>query len=1152
MEPVYMKENRYSYLAGSWRPPAMIDYEAESPETEFEWQVHQLFMEGQAHLHHEEFVMALNAFREVMALILHTVNPKMPFDPNQLPWVVFPIDSLLIDTLSAKTAEILLKTPVPEYLFPSSLFSQQSVLPEPVVEELKPALQQGLQITSHHVKIKERLTAAFAAVEEEDYRRALDEYKNAINTIPRNDVILQASMMHDMAILAEKTDDRNLAQELAQKSVQMFESAKLVEAQVQALDTLTGILQRFGNETLAAEQAKKAALIRKKYNINPIYREPVAPNAKPLAPTNPIPGGTRNRERLIRTELTRTPLKTSLLTTVSTVEAPMLMSMKYIRPSTVIKSMTIRGDGTTATINLDANAKENVKSFLQTIANSQDLRLVTDFWYTPIQMVTYLPHMYFFVIPMAIGDCLSGMGNLVQAEKQYRDVLAYPYINKKYEVIKLWTRLAQVYIDMGDNAYRIAKDNINAYGTARAAYENIVLIDKTLNQNSPLYMDNSFTAIKIRVMNFLAAQDPIAFNDNPAIMRIVLEALSKIQQIEAKLNFFGFGINYTPPFSFEYLQTTARYFAQQASQTEQRYIQYKSQAETEEFRREQLDQQAEVARQSVILEQRGVAEAQAGIAVASASLNYAEVQRQNAIKAQNDFAAVRWELLELTELEAWANAASVDQDDEVSITISGYGYYNTEDRRRSLVVQDLSHKRTRISHDLEAAKLQRAIDSAVAYKQVAQAKVTQAQARKAVAEQRVIIARLQQKQAEENRDYLDMREFSARLWFELAMQARRIKQRYLDMANEIAFLMERAYNAETERNLSVIRYDYANTAANDLMGADLLLADIDYFTYDHVTTTQTKKIPVKQIISLADSHAMPFQQLKTTGRCYFQTELADFDRQHPGLYLCKLRNVELLFIGLTNVSSMSGTLRNIGVSRFRLESGNIVSRLYPADVMSLSQYEIRQDALAFRFNPNDLRLFENNGIDTLWELDLPLSANDFDYHDILDIQLILYYDGFFSPSLETSVSAALPLNDSASRAFSFRMSFFDELYYLKNKGEGELFFDAGLFPGNQKNLKRTLVTLKALGKPAITSNLKLRLNSLNHNNEICFSTDAQGEVNQTTPGQPLSVLNNEPMFDKWTIRITAEDNPALANNGTLNLSGLEDILIFFEYSFDYR
>jgi len=528
------------------------------------------------------------------------------------------------------------------------------------------------------------------------------------------------------------------------------------------------------------------------------------------------------------------------------------------------------------------------------------------------------------------------------------------------------------------------------------------------------------------------------------------------------------------------------------------------------------------------------------------------VQHQNALNAKQDFNNVRWELLELTELEAWANSSSVDRDDQVKLTISGYGYYNTESTRRNVVLKELAYKRTRISHNLEANKLQRAVDSAAAYKQIAQAQVAQAQARKAVAEQRVQIAQLQQRQAEENRDFLDMREFGARLWYELALQARRLKQRYLDMATEIAFLMERAYNAETERNLHVIRYDYTNTAANNLMGADLLLADIDYFTYDYVSTTKTKKIPIKQVISLSDSYAMAFQQLKTTGLACFQTELADFDRQHPGMYLCKLRNVELIFVGLTNVASIAGSLRNIGVSRFRRENGSLAARLYPADVMALSQYDIRQDALAFRFNPNELRLFENNGIDTLWQLDLPLDANDFDYRDILDIQLVLYYDGFFSPSLESTIKAALPAGDTASRAFSLRMSFFDELYYLKNKGEGELVFDAYLFPRNQKNFMRTQVTLKALGKPGTAGNLKMRLTSANHAGELVLTTNAQGEINQATPGQPLDVLKNKSMLDTWKLRITASDNPALVNNGVLDLTGLDDIMLFFEYSFDYR
>ena len=101
-------------------------------------------------------------------------------------------------------------------------------------------------------------------------------------------------------------------------------------------------------------------------------------------------------------------------------------------------------------------------------------------------------------------------------------------------------------------------------------------------------------------------------------------------QIAAGLNFFGIGPDYVPPFSFEYLQNTARYFAQHAAQVEQRYIQFKSTGENEELRREQMDQQAELARPRSSSSSRGLAEAQAGVEVARPSLNYADVQRDNA------------------------------------------------------------------------------------------------------------------------------------------------------------------------------------------------------------------------------------------------------------------------------------------------------------------------------------------------------------------------------------------------------------------------------------------------------------------------------------------------------------------------------------------
>jgi hypothetical protein len=1133
MEPVYMTENRYSYLVSKWRPSPNIDYEAETPETSFEWHAHSLFVEGQTCLHREEYLLAYNKFRDLQALILKTVHPKMPVDPNQYPAFAFPRDLTIVDALIVKAADILKQTKIPDYKFPPNLIDDDSTLTADVQRKIAPVADAGLQVTSHHSFVRDQVEAAVDLARDSDWPGAIKRYTAALEKVPAADTVLRASLTHDLAVLNEQVGNQNGAIELSQNSTKLFGDAKQTEAQVHALTTTVGLLTRAGRQEQAAQVTKQLDTARSSLpqrhtilsrtistSVNLLRSESVQPVSRVVP--EPRAGAT-----------TTTRL-------VSTRETPALMTLQYVKESAPQKTMKIRGTTAEATIQLNNSAAANTKTFLQTVADTVDIGLLTAFVVTPIQMVAYLPHMYFYVIPMSIADCLKGMGNLREAENEYLSVLPYPFINKAMEIPKLWTRLAQLYLEMGDDAYR------------KTAYENIVKTNKTLDANSPLYKDAKFTAIKTRVTNFLAAANAVAFNENPAITTRVLEALSKLGQIQAGLNFFGFAPAYAPPFSFEYLQNTARYFAQQASQIEQRYIQYKSTAENEELRREQLDQQAEVARQSVILEQRGLAEAQAGRAVAQASLNYAEVQRVNAVASKNDFDNARWELLEYAELEAWANASSVDRDDQVKLTISGYEYYGAESKRRNVVLQELASQRTLLSHDLEAAKLQRAIDAANAYKGIAQAQVNQAVARAAVAQQRIQIAQLQQKQAEENRDFLDMKEFSARLWYELALQARRLKDRYLDMATEAAFLMERAYNAETERNLQVIRYDYSRTAASNLMGADLLLADIDYFTFDHVTTTKTKKAPVKKVISLADAFVMAFHALKSKGRCFFQTEFAEFDRNHPGLYLCKLRNVEVVFVGITRATSISGSLRNIGVSKFRRENGTTLTRVYPSDVMPLSQYEIRQDALAFRFNPNDLRLFENNGIDTLWQLELPKDANDFDYDEILDVHLVLYYDGFFSPSLETTVKAALPKSSTGSRGFSMNMFFPDEMFFLKNKGNAELEFETDMFPHNQTKMKRTRVTLKANGEAATINGLTLRLKSAAHGAaELVVKTNAQGEVNAATPGDPLKVLQNEAMLDKWTINITAADNSALVKNGLLELGGLKDLLIFFEYSFDY-
>ena len=1159
MEPIYMNENRYSYLVGSRPRRANAVYVTESPETEFERHVQDLFLTGQTHLQHEEFTLALQKFQDALALIVHTVHPSMPIDRYWYSDLRFPVDASMIDVLSAKSVELLQKTPSTSYLLPANLMSNTSRLSAESQKTLGTTVASGIRVTSFQAAAQSNVELALEAAAQNDWDQAIKSYEAALATVPGTASTIVGAMQHDLAVLNEKSNNRERAQALAQASVKTFETAKATDAQGQALATAAGIFSRSGKQEQAVIFTRSLDQLRSTNNFNDVVTSKfaIAENRAALVTrAQLVSGGT---SVAAENSLAGSNIRGAVLASAARAfnfdqRAPELMGLKYLSSSESQKVMTINGTNSVAQLVLDANAVTSGKAFLTSIATTKDIGLLVN-WLHPTEFVAYIPHMYFFVIPMSIADCYSGMGNLGQAQQGYVDVLAYPFINSNYEIVKVWTRLAQTLLDQGDQAYRSAKDNVAAFALAKSFYEAIVVTNKSIPAASPLYANTKFAGIAARVTAFVALTNSLSSTENPAISTIVLNALIKLQQIQVGLNFFGFAPNYVPPFSFEYLQNTARYFAQHASQTEQRYIQYKSQAENEEFRREQLNQQAEVARQSVVLEQRGVAEATRGVDVSKASLNYASTQTQNAIDSKTDFNNVRWELAEITELEAWASAASVNGDDQMKLNISsdqGFQYFRADGERRDWVIQRLARQRTRISQELEVARLDRAIASAQAYQAVSQAQVAQAQARVAIAEQRVVVAQLQQRFAEENRDFLDMREFGARLWYEIAQQAKRLTQRYLDMATEIAFLMERAYNAETERNLQVIRYDYQHTSSGNLMGADMLAADIDYFTFDHLTTTKTKKIPVKKTISLADAYPTQFRSLKTAGVCMFETVLADFDREHPGLYLAKIRNVELILVGISGATSIAGTLRNIGVSRFRSSDGAVVERLYPADVMALSQYEIRQDALAFRFNPNDLRLFENNGIDTLWQLHLPLSANDFDFNEILDAHLVLYYDGFFNPALETTIKQALPTQGSASRAFSLKLSFPDELFFLKNQGEAELNVDSMLFPMNQRNPKRSTCTLRLSGQSAVVKNLKLRLTSAQLGTDIQLQADANGEIFDTAAGAPLAALRGKSMLDHWKLVITAADNPALVINSKLDLTGLDDVLSFSDYTFDYR
>jgi hypothetical protein len=419
-------------------------------------------------------------------------------------------------------------------------------------------------------------------------------------------------------------------------------------------------------------------------------------------------------------------------------------------------------------ISLSGDKAANLTALYKTMKVTTDLSLLHIQAVPAPTLVAYLPYIYFFIIPMSLGDCYLASGDYTLAQAAFLDALKYPYLNETVEVVQVWTRLAQTYVAWGDAAYRAAGDQAASWPDAAAIYGKVIGADGAIPANSPLYGDPRFAGLRARAAAIAAAADPTSVEDNSAVALPLTKARLRLSQIAAGQNFLGFTPDYLPPFSFESLQTSARYLAEHAGTMEQAYIQFKSQAESEEFREDQMNQQIELAAASLRLEADGVAQAQAGVQVAQRSLDYATTQWTNAKDAATKFASVRWELEELTQLDAWAQASAVDHDDEVKLTISGYDSFSADHEPRNTVLQRLAARRASLTDGLEQDRLNREVAAAKSYQAVAQAQVAQAQAGVTVAQQRVAVAGLQLRQAQDSREFLSLREFSSRHWYDMA------------------------------------------------------------------------------------------------------------------------------------------------------------------------------------------------------------------------------------------------------------------------------------------------------------------------------------------------------------------------------------------------
>jgi hypothetical protein len=1149
----YANEIKYSHLEdlrAVLTSDAVGGYEVDDAATAFERQVQTaLAAARQAHLD-DELGLAIRRYCDLQALILKTAFPAMPVHINRHPLWEITYDPSTVGAFVAMAAESASRTRPPTTTLPADVAWPLTLDPKAVVT--RPELVNAGPASSLD-DVHTLLTSAAGQVVAGDLESAAQSYALALRAAGDADPALTGYLHQDLGLVVERGGDPATAQKHLQTAQKLFAAAGSGEGQVSALAALAGLLSRQGQTDQSQQLLTQASDLSRKLGIHQLDIAGGLDPALVPAPVRRAAGAPVAAAGLTPSEGAEAPTLAAaraLPQPMTLATAPALQALAYVGDQRTTDVLTVVDAQGVTQISLAGDKAAHLTQLYETMRVTDDLSLLHVQGLPASTFGTYLPYVYFFVLPMSLGDCYLASGDYASAESAYRSALAYPYINEDVEVVQVWTRLAQTYVAWGDTLYRAAGDEATAWPTAAARYELVLAADGTVPASSPLYSDPHFAGLLARATAIAAAADPTTVDDNPDVALPLVRARLRLGQIAAGQNFLGFVPGYLPPFSFEALQTSARYLAEHAGTMEQAYVQLKSQAENEQFREDQMAQQVDLAAASVVLEQDGVAQAQAGVTVAQRSQDYATTQLTNAQQASSDFASVRWELEELTELDAWAQASAVDHDDEVKLTISGYDSFSADHEPRNTVLMRLAAQRASLTDDLEQARLDREVAAAQSYQAVAQAQVVQAQAAVAVAQQRVAVAQLQLSQAQANSELLDLREFSSRHWYEMAQVMKNLAGDYLDYATSVAWLMQRAYAAETARDLHKIRLDYRGAGAGDVLGSDVLLRDVDFFTVDYLTSTRSKKAPIKVSFSLAQTYPSALRSLRENGIANFETTLEQLDRLYPGFYLHKVRGVEIQLVGVSAGSGVHGTLRNIGVSHFRSADGTVNDLVYPPDVMPLSMYDVRTDSFVLRADPQQLRLFENNGAATMWRLELPLATNEVDLAGLLDVYLVISLDAFFDGALETTVKASLPTTGTAARATSLRLQAPDELFFLRTQGSGELTVAAADLPRTQKDLARTSFTLRLAGQSATVASRTVRLTPASTGTELVLTTDGDGLVQ----GAPVASLLGGPVADTFTIAVTAADNPdlPLGAGGVPDLSGLSDVSVYQDYSFTWR
>lgn len=282
-----------------------------------------------------------------------------------------------------------------------------------------------------------------------------------------------------------------------------------------------------------------------------------------------------------------------------------------------------------------------------------------------------------------------------------------------------------------------------------------------------------------------------------------------------------------------------------------------------------------------------------------------------------------------------------------------------------------------------------------------------AQIRENVAEREWRNHRQQIKHSQEIEDFLtnekNGKKTTQAFYAWLKREVRGLYAQVFQFAFDVAKKAERALQHELGKpDLTFLQYGYMSGKEGLLAGEklyfDLKRMEMAYHELNKREYELTKHVSLLQVNPLG------LIELRTTGRTSIQLPEALFDMDGPGHYFRRIRSVAISIPCVTGLyTSVNCTLtltkssirKEIGVGDGYARLGTEDSRFsdYYGSAQAIVTSTAQNDGGMFETNLRDERYlpFENMGVISEWELELPTNLRQFDYDTISDVLLHLRY-----------------------------------------------------------------------------------------------------------------------------------------------------------------